>query len=470
MSVVLGGGIGGLAAAYYLAKGGSKVALIEATNRLGGWIRTIKDPETGVRFDKGPRTLRVRGDPAANTLSLIEELGLEERLYPITMDQPSAKNRMIYVKGALHLLPSSVSSVFKIMPPFSKPLLLAMLKDLVAPAKKGKDDNIYDFVQRRFGFEVADYLVSAMICGICAGNAKDISVKFLMPQLFEWEQNDRSVLVGFLKNIVKSKPGAKVAGGALIEKALKDRWSIFGFKGGMEAFPEALTDRIVTQGVDINLGKEVSRISFQNGEVSCLVNGKMLNAEHIISSLPANKLSPLLKEEHPILSSELAAIPFVDVAVVNLAYKGKRLSKEAFGFLIPPSQQVPILGVIFDSCNFDAGDWTVLTVMMGGAWFDKYFGSNVKDDQLLELAVSKTKEILHVEGSPAAYHVSVMRNCIPQYVVGHFDRIDRIKSYIKDKNLPLELVGSSYTGVGVNDVILSARRAAETRLVRKAAA
>lgn len=73
------------------------------------------------------------------------------------------------------------------------------------------------------------------------------------------------------------------------------------------------------------------------------------------------------------MAKELAGIPFVDVAVVNLAYKGKRLEKDAFGFLIPPSQKVPILGVIFDSCNFDAGDWTVLTVMMGGAWFNEYF-------------------------------------------------------------------------------------------------
>uniref|UniRef100_A0A0A9YYJ2 Protoporphyrinogen oxidase n=1 Tax=Lygus hesperus TaxID=30085 RepID=A0A0A9YYJ2_LYGHE len=468
MSLVLGGGIGGLASAYYLAQGGQKVTLIEGGKRLGGWIKTIRDPTTGVKFDKGPRTLRVKGEPAANTLRLIEELGLEKKVLPITLQQPSAKNRMIYVNNQLHLLPTSLLSLFKKTQPFSKPLFTAIIKDLISPAKKSKDDNIYDFVERRFGKEMADYLVSAMICGICAGDAKDISVKFLMPQLFDMEQKDRSVMVGMVKDMLdknKVKPSTPL--GALNSLAEKDHWSIFGFEGGMETFPRALSDNIISKGVDIKLDAKISKISLGSHSVKCHVGNDVHEGDRAISCLPANNLAELLEEDHPILSNELSAIPFVNVAVVNLAYKGKRLQKDAFGFLIPPSQNVPILGVIFDSCNFDAGDWTVLTVMMGGAWFNKYFSADVKKEQLLDLAVSKTQEILHIDGQPTAHHVSIMKNCIPQYVVGHYDRINRINSYIKDKNLPLSLVGSSFTGIGVNDVILSARKAAELHLRTK---
>lgn len=87
---------------------------------------------------------------------------------------------------------------------------------------------------------------------------------------------------------------------------------------------------------------------------------------------------------------------------------------------------------------------------------------DVKSEELLELAIQKTSEILKIEGPPAAHHVEIMKSCIPQYVVGHHDRVNRIKSYITENHLPLSLVGSSYNGVGVNDVILSARRAAES--------
>lgn len=463
MTLVLGGGIGGLASSYYLAKLGRKVTLLEGGSRLGGWIRTINDPKTGVQFDKGPRTLRVKGPPAINTLRLIEELGLSNRLLPISTDHPSAKNRMIYVNDQLHLLPTSFSSIFKKTKPFSKPLVASIMKDLTSPSKIEGDDNVYDFVERRFGTEIADYLISSMICGICAGDAKRISVKFLMPQLFEMEQTHGSVVKGLVKNMFRSKaPKTSPSPGSLEEKAIKEKWNIFGFQGGMETFPKALESSIVSLGVDVQLNSEITQIQLCDKSIKCHIGDKCMESEHLISSLPANKLGKLLKESSPHLSEELASIPFVDVAVVNLAFKGKVLAKEAFGFLIPPSQNKPILGVIFDSCNFDAGDWTVLTVMMGGARFDKYFGPKVDDEELLNVAVTHTKEILNIDSSPEVHHVSVMKDCIPQYVVGHYDRVSRIQSYIVEKELPISLVGSSYTGVGVNDVILSARKAAES--------
>ena len=180
MYVVLGGGIGGLSVAYYLLKSGLKnVTLIEASSRLGGWIKTTRTSK-GFIFEHGPRTVRPRGLAGKNTLQLIEELGLDNKVLPISFDHPAAKNRLIYVNKSLHTLPSNFFSFFTPQPPFSKPLISAIFHDLQMPKKEAKDESIYDFAERRLGKEIAEYAVSPLICGVCAGDAKEISVKFLM--------------------------------------------------------------------------------------------------------------------------------------------------------------------------------------------------------------------------------------------------------------------------------------------------
>lgn len=135
------------------------------------------------------------------------------------------------------------------------------------------------------------------------------------------------------------------------------------------------------------------------------------------------------------------------------------LSHNAFGFLVPPSEKRPILGVIFDSCSFPQNDFTVLTVMMGGHWFKSRLGQSPSDESILSTAVDNVRSILKITDKPCNHHVSVLKDCIPQYVVGHHDRVEKIRDYIKKHQLPLFLAGSSYDGVGVNDVIFSAKNA-----------
>lgn len=170
-------------------------------------------------------------------------------------------------------------------------------------------------------------------------------------------------------------------------------------------------------------------------------------------------MAPLLAEQHPLLSQELSKIPSVTVAVVNLAFKGRVLNHNAFGFLIPPSEQKPILGVIFDTCTFPQNDFTVLTVMMGGRWFESRLGPSPTTENILNTALAQVRSILNISEDPCTHHVSVLKDCIPQYVVGHYERVHKIRNYISEHKLPLSLAGSSYDGVGVNDVIFSAKKA-----------
>ena len=466
MQIVLGGGIGGLSAAYYLLNSGLRnVTLIEASSRLGGWIKTTRTPK-GFIFEHGPRTVRPKGLAGQNTLQLIEELGLDTKILPIPFDHPAAKNRLIYVNKSLHALPSSLLSMFSPQPPFSKPLINAIFHDLQTPKKVAKDESIYDFAERRLGRDIAEYAVSPLICGICAGDAKEISVKFLMKSLFEAEQEHGSIVKGMLMNMIKRKDNPIIVKSELSERSKKEKWSVWSLDGGLELLPETLKNNIEKNGTDVLLNSPCKEILFKSGKAHVKLQDDSLVSDNVISSLPAGQLAPLLAKQHPELSKELAAIPTVTVGVVNLQYRGKQLKQEAFGFLVPSSQKLPILGIVFDSCCFPKDDNTVLTVMMGGHWFEQLFGRNPSSEKLLSIAVHHVRSILEIPDVPENYSVSILNNCIPQYVIGHHERVERIKAYICRHNLPLSLVGSSYDGVSVNEVILSARTAVDN-IVKK---
>lgn len=471
MAIILGGGIGGLSAAFYhLKRFGNKqnVKLFEAANRSGGWIRTDTSRiDKNVRFERGARTLRPKGERGANTLELCGELGLNDVLLPIASSHPAAKNRMIAVNNQLYSLPSSLLSIFKTMPPFKRPLVAALLQDIRTKytGERLTDDTMYNFVERRFGTDVAKYLISAMLCGICAGDAKEISVKFLLKTFFEYEQQHGSITLGMIKEMFNAKKKeSRVSMGPpcpLVKRARDENWSIYSMEGGLEQLPKALEKYLQQNSVELNLSSKCDSIEFDGKQlVQVTINGREHNANTLISSLPAFEMGRLLQQQHPILANELNQVPYVDVAVINLQYAGNLLPSPAFGFLVPPLENSPILGVIYDSACFDMGDQnTVLTVMMGGKWFQSKFGDNITEAELLDKAVGQLRSILKIEQPPMDVKVNILRKCIPQYVVGHHDRIERIHNYIDAKNLPLKLCGAAIDGVGINDVIYSAKQA-----------
>lgn len=475
-TAVLGGGLAGLSAAYYLSKAGSKnVTVFEAARRLGGWIQTEQHTQLGFRFEKGPRTIRPVGVRGANTLHMVQDLGLESNLVPVSKTHVAAKNRMIFAHDKLHLLPSSLSSLFRKLSPFSKPLISAALYDLQTGRSPTTlhDESIYDFAHRRFGEETAKYLVSSMICGICAGDARQISVKFLMDEVFRKEQQYGGVLKGvfygwFEKNNVPDTGAASAESSRLVQRAQKERWSVYSFREGLEMLPKRLTEHIAAAGVSIQCSSECRAIRVQDNSdvVNLTMNGSTHQVSHVVSSLPSFRLAPLLADNHRTLADELMAIPYVDVAVVNLQYEGDALVRQpGFGFLVPPSENLPILGVIYDSCCFPMNGKTVLTVMMGGAWFKQRLGTNPSNKDLYDIAVKQVSRIMQIDAQPTTGRVHILHKCIPQYVVGHVDRVRRIRQYVRDHKLPLTLCGSAFDGVGVNDVIFSARQALANRTI-----
>jgi oxygen-dependent protoporphyrinogen oxidase len=159
-------------------------------------------------------------------------------------------------------------------------------------------------------------------------------------------------------------------------------------------------------------------------------------------------------------------VSFVDVGVVNLTYAGDVLPVQGFGYLIPSSEPSDILGVVFDSCALPEQDAssgkpiTRVTAMMGGYMFRDKFGDpdKVAPEKLKAIAVESIKRHLAVADAPISSRVTIQQKCIPQYTVGHRERLMELMEVINEKyHGKLSLVGSSYVGVGVNDCIRGAK-------------
>lgn len=459
--IVLGGGLSGLAATYYLSRlvPQQKIILLEQTDRLGGWIKSERINEE-VIFETSARTLRPGGLTGINTLNLLEELHLHADIKPIHQHSPAAQNRFIYSKGELHALPRTAVGFLTTQKPFTKPLVLQILKDLTAKRKIVHDEPIYEFVQRRFGNEVADYLIDPLICGICAGNSKEISVNFLMKTLFNYEQTHGSVLKGALHDLLFGVKAKIPSEGLLSSQCKAEKWSVYTFHEGMQTLPKALENALRrTDNVDIHLNSMCQEVQFNDEGVKVILNnGQQYDSDHIISSIPAKNFGQLVQNQHPKMAEKLKNIKTVTVGVVNLLYKGNLIPKPGFGFLVPPKENLPILGVIYDSCAQGYKDKTVLTVMMGGYWFNELFGAQASEENLLEIAKCNVKTILKIPQEPVQFKVSILKNCIPQYIVGHEQNVQQIMDYIQLEKMSLSLCGASYSGVGVNDVILSAKK------------
>ncbi|KAF4526024.1 hypothetical protein B566_EDAN000817 [Ephemera danica] len=445
MVVILGGGISGLSAAYYAMNKltGASIHLVEASNRLGGWIQTTRTRD-GLLLEHGPRTIRP--------------------VRPIPRDHPAAKNRMIYANGSLHTLPSTLRALFTTNSPLTRPLASVVISDMKASKKKCSDESSYDFIARRLGHDVADYLISPLLCGICAGDAHNISVKMLFRSLFEVEQKYGSIFIGMLRKALSGKNITNsIALSNLAERAKSENWSVYSLSNGLQTLPEALENALRTSTTNIYMNDGCAKLNIGKECVEIQLNsGKKLITQRVISSVSAQNLASLVQEQHPELANYLSQIPIATVAVVNLRYKGNILKNPAFGFLVPPKEKIPLLGVVYDSVCFpNSQNDTVLTVMMGGHWYHPQF-TKATEKQLAQIAKDCVGKILNIQAAPTLEKVSVQRDCIPQYTVGHYERLGKIWHYINENKLPLHLIGCSYNGIGLNDVIMSAKEAVDS--------
>lgn len=332
-------------------------------------------------------------------------------------------------------------------------------------------------MQRRFGKDMATYLIDPIIRGVCAGDAREISVKFLAKTPFELEQRYGSVLLGFFLEKLLRRSAKKevledensIGFTTIALNSMLENWSVWSLESGLESLPAKLEQTLVNNDVEIRKNCSVSSIRMgdknnplPNAEVEYTEGGekgsKTLTCSYIISTIPASILAKIVRQSkpsQPTLWRIFETIQGVDVRVTNLMYKDDSiLHYNAFGFLVPSieSKTLPgLLGVVFDTCSFPQEGKTVLTCM-------SQTGHGTDD---LSVIRNYLQTSLNIFRQPDDVYSETLLSCIPQYTVGHYEKVDAIKKFVKASKLPLLLAGASFDGVSVNDCIFSGRKAAE---------
>ena len=423
-----------------------------------GWIQTKQTPHI---IELGPRTLRPSGLVGSNTLDLVYQLGLEDQVLTVSKDSPAAKNRFILYNEKLEMLPNSLVKFLFSSSPVLKGLIGGLLLEPFRP--RGIHDSIASFITRRIDERVYSNLVSAVIHGIYAGDASKLELESILPSLARFEREHGSILLGGVLSSFKSVPkyqSSSREAQLFIENVQKS--SIYSFKQGMQTLSDALVQQLPTMGVELiqakctNLDIYVSTVEIQAQKT------ENLKADFIVSALPAAQLASLVPSST--FKDTLGAISSVSVAVVNLVYRGRLIKTPGFGFLVPISQvdKAGIIGVVYDSCAMpqqEKGEWTRLTCMIGGHLFEKL---KLSQDPLAfkTHAIAAVEKYLGISSANLAQDfVHYHQACIPQYTIGHQQRLANLDEYLQ--GVPFALVGASYRGVSINDIIYNSRLTAE---------
>lgn len=443
--VILGAGISGLALGWYLkARFGSHIELtiVEKENRSGGWINTQYC--NGFLFETGPRSCRTAGNGIA-TLQLIESLGLQNE---VIVASPEARQRFLYTGQALHLLPSSLYSF--LTSKLTRNLLPQLCMDWIKPTPVCGDESIDHFISTRLGAKTANFLVDPLVTGIYAGDIKKLSMQGCFPGIYDRVAENKSFLQS-LPSLFKDDTATELS--PFVQSMI--RHPIFTLRHGMETLTKTLQSKLSKH---IKSNCVAKKIEMKGDKIGVCLDENEILADRLFCTLPSHAIQSLLE------STSVPKMSYASTAVVNMGWKGDVLKRKGFGYLVPSKEKEDILGVVWDSSVFPQQNCTPhetrLTVMLGGMHRPDI---PFKDqDEIIYLASNAVKKHLGIIAKPDALLASIAINAIPQYSVGHLQRLHAFDMEIKQKfHSKMQILGSSWHGVSVNDCIKRARQKAE---------
>lgn len=436
--IIIGGGISGLSLSYFLQnqRPSLDIIIIEAEKRLGGKIWT--DRSDGFLCEGG-----VNGflDNRPGTLELAKALALT----PLRSSD-SARKRYIFSESQMHLLPESPRAFFKsgLLSPWGR---LRIIFELFAPKGKRGDESLAGFAKRRLGREAYEKLIDPMASGIYAGDPEKLSLPSCFPRIHELEMEYGSLIRALIKLRTKAKKEGRSGPGTGPGGVLTS------FYDGMETFVNALKGAI--KGALMPDSRVVSLdIAGSRCSVS-LVNGSTLESDAVVLATPAYETSGILKGLNVTLSQTLSDIFYPSVSVVCLGYRREKITSgiDGFGFLVPYREGRKVLGTLWDSSIFPnrAPDGHVLMrSMIGGARASELAMQD--RDRLVATVTAELSDIMGIKAEPDFARVYVHEKAIPQYAVGHGERLKIIDALLL-KYRKLYITGNAYRGIGVNDCI-----------------
>ena len=447
---IVGGGIAGLSAAYFLEKNrkqGSALEwkLFEKSGRLGGVIRT--EYLDGYVLEAGPDSfLSVKPDATA----LCRELGLEQQ---IIQSNDHLRRTYILVRNRLIEIPDGLQFMVptKILPIAATPLFsfgtkLRMAREWFTEPRNGeKDESVADFVRRHFGQEMVDRVAEPMLAGVYGGNAEQLSVRAVLPMFAAMEREHGSLARATLKARRKSA-GAK------------PQPLFTSLKNGLQQLLESLTPALDPSAIRLQQPVESLRRVEGGWQVESAKGSEKFDA--VMLSIPATAAAALLTPIDAVISSHMERIQATASAAVAIAYDKVQLPP-GFGFLVPGTE-----GRSMMACTFVHNKFSFRAP--GGSSLLRCFFSSSRvpdltswtDEDLEKTSLRELKEILGLDATPRFVRVFRWRQALPQYETGHLDRVAEIQTRLAA--LPgLNIIGNSFYGVGIPDCIKSARQAVE---------
>jgi oxygen-dependent protoporphyrinogen oxidase len=456
--VVIGGGIAGLSAAYYLMKSAQdvEVTVLEREPRWGGKILTER--ADGFVIEGGPDTF-LASKPWG--VALCRELGLESRLHGTN---PEHKNTYVLHRGRLQPLPDGLAMMVPThFGSMARTRLLSLpakarmgLDFLLPPRRDESDESLGAFVSRRLGRPAYENLIEPLMSGIYAGDGDQLSLQATFPYLKEMESGHGGLIRGALAMRQKMSKNGNNRNGS--------RSAFLTPTTGLEEIVEALVERLQAGGVRLMSGAGARSIQkTPEGYAIRLEDGDTLPADGVILAAPAFASARLLADLAPELAGELDSIPYVTTATVSLAYPQESLPRplDGYGYVIPRREGRGALACTWTSTKFPhrapAGH-VLLRVFVGRAGQE---GDITWDkDSLLGIAREELRLTLGITAEPVLSRVFIWERAMPQYVLGHPKRLERIEAALE--RLPgIALAGNGYKGIGIPDCIRSGEVAAE---------
>jgi oxygen-dependent protoporphyrinogen oxidase len=445
--IVVGGGISGLACGYHLQQAGIPVRIMEAGSRPGGMIAT--EETDGFRFELGPQSFL----STELLLGLIDSLGLRDQLLHANPRAP----RYIVLRGKLVQAPLAPPSLLT-TPLFSAATKWSLLTEMFRRSSPPVgDESIAAFVRRKFGNELLERVVAPFVSGVYAGDPERLSLRAAFPKVHEFEAQYGSVLRGAMKS--RPAKGTPRAG-------------LCSFRDGMQTLPRAIAARL---GDSILLETSVAALKHgkANGKpwfevaVERRDHRETIAASGVVIAAPTNIASQILSGISHDFTPIFSRIEYAPVVVVSACYRREqvRLAADGFGFLVPRSEGLRVLGTVFSSSLF-AGrapeGMVCFTSFAGGATDPKI--CEMSDKEITETIGAEVARVLGITGSPVATHVRRYARALPQYNLGHSEVVKALDA--QTAAIPgLFLAGNYLSGPSVGASVEQAFRTAKAARV-----
>ena len=466
--VVVGAGIAGLSTAYRAQRLAAErkldveILVLESTARAGGVIESVE--RDGCVMELGPDSI-ITEKPWAR--ALCEEIGLADRIVGTTTE---FRQSFVALGRQLHPIPEG----FYMMAPsrlapfvntklFSWPGKLRMAADLFLPRRgDGADESLASFVRRRLGSEALDRAAQPMVGGVYTADPEKLSLRATMPRFLEIERKHRSLILGLIESRRRAMRGSDAAAEG---SAAGPRYSLFiSLDRGLSVLPQRLCE-LLPAGA-LKTGAIVERIERDGDRWKVFTLAETIDADAVCLATPAHATSRIVEGIAPELARSLNSIEYASSATVNLVYRRDDIAHalDGFGFVVPASEKRTLLACTFSSVKYPgrAPAGTVLVrAFVGGALFPEAY--DMADSRMLDGIQHDLAELVGVRGQPRDAIITRWPRSMPQYNVGHIERVARIDEE-SGRYPTLALAGAAYRGVGIPDCVRSGEAAGE-RLV-----